>query len=594
MQILLRAVIAQILTTVSSLLMFSFIASLAQVLSPLSSRLSMLSYILHLPVIEHIRFAFDGFKPSKRYMIGQTGKARRWSSLFGMICILILGLVLAFIPTAIYQTSHAELRNSATGTVKLKSIDNMQTRSKYGDNGNVKYPVIGDSVIGPEVNGLTHSNGFPVDVMPLSKKWTKAVSNITDISKPEFSGNVSVTFSDPNWLSIKGDNGITTTVRMSLDGVKAENLPSSSPGTLSVQILDNGSPALFDVPVVNSDSSSNGAGYSFVVSGLNTIDFVKFELHKFGSETWTQGENLELYNQYIAEQATFTDKNGTLLFNNTYDYKTMKSYDKSDLESDLQKGGDNSVRFGQILMRNTTNSGDKFQTYNLLKRAVYRESSVTSANNTLNMVDFQYVIQITKLPKQQSQSKNAANSTLASAAQLHYTASGEDKLLPLTPVFYTTQPDYLVLSSLTRTIFYTAFTPETYIDAFPLLLLIFILSGLILVFETCALAYNFHRSAHRAFSPALQLLTFLLYNPNTVLRPVLQKAWGAQLDMVDGYDPDSGYNHLGLVAPEDAVRVTRAEPDVPYGLVSRKERGVGEGTLASEEMLRYKKRDMYA
>ncbi|CDO53629.1 hypothetical protein DV495_003788 [Geotrichum candidum] len=554
MQILMRAVLGQILTVVANILMVCLLAALAMVISPFTTKYSFYLHLANQPLLEQLRMAFNSFT-KRRYMIGQTGR-KPLGSCLGMFLIALFGLITVFISTAVYQTSHTELRNTSNGAARLISTDNMPTRNKYGDNGNVKYPVISDQFLGSNTTS-TFANGFPQDVMT-TEFWNNDIAHSTQ-TKSEFSGNVSVSLSDLNWLSIKGSDGVTTTVLMSLDGITAESLPNSTPGTLSVQLLDNGLPALFDVPVV---SQSTGNKYAFAVAGVYTLDYVQFDLLKFESKVWTNGENLESYYEFLAEQAPFTNENGTDLFNHTYDYSNKNTYDKSDLESDLQKTGDNTVKYSLIGMRNLTKETDLFQSYALTKRSVYRESSITSANNTINLVEMHYQVQITKYSKP---------AQLQDEFKVRYTAgthSDGGAALPVTPVFTTLQSDFVNMASLTgNDKIADLFTPETYIDIFPTIIVIIVYGAVTFLATIIALAWNFKRYANKAYSFPLELINFLLYNPGMALMPVFQKVRRAKLSMVDGYDPSAGYNHLGLVDPEDALRITRDEPDVPYGLI---------------------------
>lgn len=560
MQILIRAVLGQTLTVVANILMVSQLSALAMVISPLTTKYSFYLHLINQPLLEQLRMAFNSFT-KRRYMIGQTGR-KPLGSCLGMFLIALFGLVTIFISTAVYQTSHTELKNTSNGAPLLISTDNMPTSDKYGDNGNVKYPIISDKFLGNQAINL--HNGFPQGVMP-TDFWNNDIAHSTQ-TKSEFSGNVSVSLNDLNWLSIPGNNGVTTTVRMSLDGITAESLPNSMLGTLSVQLLDNGRPALFDVPII---SQSSGNKYAFAVAGIHTLDYVQFDLVKFESKVWENAENLDNYYAFLDEQSPFTNENGTELFNNTYDYSNKKSYDKGDLDSDIQKTGDHTVKYSLIAMRNLTKESDSFQSYALTKRSVYRESSVTSVNNTINLVEMHYQVQITKY---------SSPGQLQDEFKVRYTAgthSNGGAALPLTPVFSTTQPDFVNMASLLgNNKVFDAFTPETYIDIFPTIIVIIVYGGITLLATIVASAWNFRRYANKAYSLPLELINFLLYNPGTALMPVFQKIRRASLSMVDGYDPSAGYNHLGLVAPEDALRITRDEPDVPYGLIYKTPSGM--------------------
>lgn len=563
MRILIKAILGQILTVCANLLAMCLLASIAMVLSPFTTKYSMFVHIANQPLIDQLRMAFTSFT-KKRYMIGQTGR-KPLSSCLGVLMLAAIGLIFMFISTAVYQSSHTELKNTLGTSPSLLDSSNMTTKNKYGDNGNVAYPVVGDSFLGPKPDPKTD---FPVAVLP-TDYWTTNIANTTQ-TKTQFSGNISVSLSDTNWISIPGHDSVTTTVLMSIDGITAEDLPSASPGTVSLQILDDSSPALFSLPAV---SEANGLAmqntYAFAVAGLYTLDYVQFSLVKFDSQIWTEADNLNQYYAYLAEQNSFTNENGTSLFNYTYQYENKTTYDKDTLESDLQAGGTTAVKYSLIGLRNTTAKTDTFESYALTKRSVYRESSVKSTNNTINLVEYHYQVQITRFAKP---------SALQDAYKVKYTGgthSNGGAPLPITPMFTTSQKDFINMASLTGTAkIYAAFTPETYVDIFPTIILLAVFGGLTLIFTLIAYSWNFKRFANKAYSMPLEALNYLLYNPGNALIPLFQKVRRADLSMVDGYDPTTGYNHLGLVAPDDAERISRAEPDVPYGITYKTPSGM--------------------
>lgn len=563
MQILIRAVLAQILTVVANILALCLVSAIAMILSPFSTKYSMFVHLANQPFIDQLRMAFTSFT-KKRYMIGQDGR-KPIGSWLGMMFLAFTGLVVTFISTAVYQASHMELKNTENAAPALLDSTNMVVKDRYGNNDLIKYPVIGDAYLGPK---NAPGSGFPEAVLP-TEFWNNDIGHSVQ-TESQFSGNVSVSLGDANWLSITGNNGITTTVLMSIDGITAESLPSASPGTINLQILDNGSPALFTAPMVSQPQGlAQQNTYAFAVAGLHTLDYVQFSLIKFDSQVWSQGDNLDLYYQYLSDQNSFTNENGTSMFNYTYNYDNKQTYDKDNLESDMQQTGDNEVKYSLIGLRNTTAKTDLFQSYALTKRSVYRESSVKSVNNTINLVEFHYQVQITRY------SRPAA---LQDTFKVRYTGgkhSGAGVTLPLTPMFTTSQLDFVNMASLTATDrIYASFTPETYIDILPLIILMAVYGGLTIILSLCSYSWNFKRFANKAYSLPLESLNYLLYNPGTALIPLFQKVRRAELAMVDGYDPTTGYNHVGLVSPDDAARIARAEPDVPYGLIYKSPSGM--------------------
>ena len=524
----------------------------------------MFVHLTHQPFIEQVRMAFTSFT-KKRYMIGQVGR-KPLGSCLGMFLLAWVGLVATFISTAVYQSSHSELKNTPVASPDVLNTTNMEVKNKYGSNGNVQYPVIGDSYLGPKPE--SHTN-FPQSVLP-TEYWNNDIAHSSQ-TETQFSGNISVSLSDLNWISISDNNSVTTTVIMSIDGITAEALPASSPGTVSVQILDDGSPALFDIPMVSQSSSglSMQNTYAFAVAGLYTLDYVQFTLLKFDSQIWSDSDNLDQYYQYLDEQKPFSNENGTSMFNYTYEYTNKTTYDKSTLESDLQAGGDTTVKYALLGLRNTTAETDLFQSYALTKRSVYRESSVTSVNNTINLVEYHYQVQITRYSKP---------TDLLDKFRVKYTGgthSDSGAPLPVTPMFTTSQDDFINMASLTGTQkIYTTFTPETYVDIFPTIILLAVYGGLIIILTVLSYSWNFKRFQNKSYALTLESLNFLLYNPGNALIPLFQKVRRADLSMVDGYDPTTGYNHLGLVAPDDALRIAKPEPDVPYGLIYKTPSGM--------------------
>lgn len=556
MQILIRAVLGQILTVVANILVLCLLSTLAMAISPFSTKYSIFTHLTHQPVIEQFRIAFNSFT-KKRYMIGQTGR-KPLGSCLGMFLLAATGLVFTFISTAVFQASHSELKNTPGTAPALLNTTGMEVKNKYGSNGNVKYPVIGDAYLGPKSQ---ENSNFPISVLS-TDLWSNNIAHSSQTDS-EFYGNVSVTLSDTNWLSINSTGNVTTTVTMSLDGITAEDLPSASPGTISVDVLDGDSPVLFDIPAVSlSSGNSMQNTYAFAVAGLYTLDYVQFTLVKFDSQVWEDADNLDEYYQYLAEQDAFTSENGTSLFNYTYNYTSMDSYDNTTLQSDMQAGNDTSVRYSLIGLRNTTAKTDIFQSYALTKRSVYRESSVKSTNNTINLVEYHYQIQIDRY---------SDPTALQKEFKVKYTGGshGSDGLaIPVTPMFTTSNMDFINMASLTNNKgFYASYSPETYVDIFPLIMLMAVYVALILILSILSLSWNIKRFANKSYSMTLESLNYLLYNPGNALIPLFQKVRHAELAMVDGYDPTTGYNHLGLVAPIDANRIARAEPDVPYGVI---------------------------
>lgn len=568
MQILIRIVLGQVLTVCGTILAMCLLGALAMALSPFTTKYSMFVHLANQPFLEQVRMAFTSFT-KKRYMIGQTGR-KPLGSCLGMLLLAAIGLVSMFVSTAVFQSSHTELKNTPTFSPALLSLDNIDRKTSDGVNGNVAFPVLGDSHLGPQPAKDTN---FPITVLP-TDYWNHAIVQNSSVTTPQFSGNVSVTLSDPNWSAISADDDktVTTTVMMSIDGVTAEDLPSSKPGTVNMQLLDGGSPALMDLPVVSEANQgvTTQNTYAFAIAGIYTLDYVQFSLIKFDAQSWPEKSNLESYYDYLAQQQSWTSENGTDMFNYTYDYSTKETYDKDTLESDMQQTGDHEVKYSLIALRNTTGDKDLFHSYALTKRSVHRESSVKSTNNTINLVEYHYQVQITRYPY---------SSNLQDNVKVHYTGgkhtSNGGIALPITPMFSTAQKDFVNMASLTNTPrIYTAVQPETYIDIFPTVILLAVYAVLILMLTVLAYAWNFHRCANKAYSMPLESLNYLLYNPGNALVPLFQKVRRAELAMVDGYDPTTGYNHLGLVGPDDAARISYAEPDVPYGIMYKTPSGM--------------------
>lgn len=544
--IYIKAVYGQILTVVANILVLCLINSFAMLLTPFSTKFAFLTHLVNQPLLEQIRMGFTGFT-KKRYMIGQDGR-RPILSMLSMSLLAVIGLVFFFISTIVYQTSDTKLMRTPSLLPPDLIIDENIPKVS---NGITTYPTIEDKYLGAQTGNENIQPG---------KQWLEKTKYFVS-SESQWNGEASVFLNDLNWMQIES-NGIDfkTTVSMSIDGISVEELSSTSPGTVNIQVLDKGSPALFDVPSV---STAMGQAYAFAVEGKNTLDYLNFELVAFDSQKWTNDDNLMQYYSYVDAH---TNKTGKLLLNNTYDYSNNKPWDKDSLQGDLESA-ENEVKYSMISVQNQTAEEDNFQTYFLSKRSVRRQDKIKTQNGTIELLEYDYIVRITRYEK----------TSLNDNYKVKYNNGngGEGVLIPVTPVFRTSQPAYINLASLIGSKRLIAdYVLETYIDILPLIVLICVYGGLTLIFTLFAYAYNFRRIRNKAYSVPLETLNFLLYSPGNALMPLFQKVNHAEFSMVDGFDPSTGYNHLGLVPPEDADRISRREPDVPYGLVYKTPQGM--------------------
>lgn len=507
-------------------------------ISPLSTKYAFFIHLANQPLLEQIRMSFISFT-KKRYMIGQDGR-KPLGSFFGMMFLALAGLVLFFLSTIIFQSSETSLRRTVSGSPALVDISNMPTAS----NAQTKYPALTDSYLG--------NKPFSSDLMvQASNKWVDNTAHSV-ASQSQFNGNVSVFLSDLNWLSLK-DGDFTTSITMAIDGISVKSVSNTSPGTLSVNTLDKGSPAVFNIPSV---SSKMGQEYAFAIEGKYTTDYLVFELTSFDAATYSNDDNLDLYYDFVSSH---TLTNGTLVLNNTYDYNDSKAWNKDDLESAFASA-ETEVRYSMISIQNQTTENSNFQSYTLTKRSARRRDKIATANGTIEVLEYDYNMRITRYAK----------SSINPSYKVVYTSGSSNYAMPVTPVFRTSNPDYLNLASLVRnTELYTLYKLESYINVLPLVILIGVYGGLTLLFTAIATIYNFKRFRNKAYSIPQESLNYLLYHPAKVLFPLFQKVRKARFCMVDGYDPATGYNHLGLVLPEDSEGITTREPDVPYGLAPK-------------------------
>lgn len=560
MAVLIRAVLGQILTVVANVLVFCLLSCFAMIISPFTTKYSFLAHVSHQPLSDQILMAFTGFS-KKRHMIGQEGGKRPILSSLVFISLAFAGLVFTFLSTIVYQVSHTELRNSVTVNPELISPSLMEVRDYYGTNTDVQYPMLKDSFLGPvplSDSRITRS------VLP-SKFWNKNIA-IRTLSKSQFSGNVYISLSDANWMSIDTGNNVTTSVSMTIDGVTAQDLPVTKPGKVSVQVIENSLPAVFEIPVISEPTSLREDNtYVFVVDGVDTMDYVQFSLLKFDSQKWEKEDNLQQYYEYLDQQKSFVNENGTQLFNYTYDYSTMTTYDKNTLETDMQAGGEDTVKYALISVRNTTSENDLFQTFAITKRSAYRQNSIDTEFGTISLVEYHYLMQITRFSKAH---------TLKKAYKVKYTGgsySTNGLAIPVTPNFKSANADYINMATLTgMKSIYQAYLPETYMDMVPTISLLCIYAGLIIGMAIFAIFWNANHFKNRAYSIPLEMLNYLFYNPGNTLHPLLQKLCSIELSMVDGFDPQLGYNHLGLLSVDDSNRITHPEPDVPFGQIFKK------------------------
>lgn len=579
MYILLRAVLGQIVTVVANVLMMCLLSCLAMLLTPFSTQYSFFAYIAQLPLADQLQMAFTGFS-SKRYMLGQDGARKPLRSCLTVVSLAFVGLVFTFLSTIVFQVSHTELGNSVTTNPNVISSEQMKSVEKTNTAGTqITYPVLQDMFLGPAAQNEAESNLHKTRTILPSKYWESNIGLPTQTAS-QFSGSVYVSMTDVNWMSIAtttDSTNLTTSVYINLSGITAEGLAQTTPGTVSVQVFNNSMPVDFDLPYVDETSTNGGTSgnqqntYAFAIDGVSTLDYVQFSLVKFDAQEWATDTNLADYYAYLEAQAPFVNKNGTLLFNHTYDYSTMKSYDTAQLESDLQVGGDTAVRYALISARNTTSEGDLFQTFAVTKRSAYRQTTANTSYGTIDLVEYHYLVQITRFAKT-GNLKDGFKVKVTTDSETTATAFS----VPVTPFFRSAQSDYINMASLTGLNgIYTAYTPETYIDMIPIIILISAYIGTTLGLVIFALFWNWHRFQDKAYSIPLQLLNYIFFSPGNTLHPLLDKVSGVELSMADGYDPNLGYNHLGLMAVEDAKRITVAEPDVPYGQIykGRKDSG---------------------
>lgn len=560
MTVYIRAVSGQILTVVANVLVISLLSCVAVVLSPFSTKSTFLTYIAHQPLSDQIQMSFSGLS-NKRYMLNQEPRRKQVRPVLTIACLAITGLFFTFLSTIVFQTSALQLRDRPVDNLNLVSTANMSKIFLQGTTNTLNYPVIDDSFLGTE--NKTDEKG--TRAIKASEFWKKNTGNPP--LKPYFSGEVYLTLGETNWMSIEGPQNTSTTLSMSIDGVSAEEIPSASLGVASVQVIDDSFPDVFSVPLVSGSSGgfNKEDTQSFVVDGESTMDLVQYSLLKMDSQVWGDSDNLELYYEYLEAQKPFVNDKGVSLFNHTYDYKTKKLYDKTQLEEDFQVGGSDPVRYAMLAGRNITLDTDDHQTYTITKRSAYREERGTTNFGTINFVECHFLLKITHLNK-------PANFHLSDTFKVKYSRGTNDsagyKSLPFTPIYSTSKDDYLTLASFSGSkILYNTYLPETYIDAVPIIALLSIYAFLIFCCVAFSIYWNIGRFKNKAYSVPEEMMNYVFYNPVDNLSPMLNKVLGLNLSMVDGYDPHLGYNHVGLVSEEDGERIRAAEPDVPYGLI---------------------------
>lgn len=561
--ILVRAQLAQILTVLANFLVVSMLSCLTMVITPFSTKYSFLAHVAHQPFADQLQMALTGFT-KKRYMLQQEGGKKPVGSFLTIVGLGFVGIVFLALSTIVFQVSHTELRNSTTVDPPITSYANMNTRTLSNSDTDAVYPAIEDSFLGPDRNNNPHLTRIELP----GTLWSSNIG-LPSGTSPQFSGSVHVSLSDSNWMSIDSSNNMTTSIYMNLDGISAGSLPVTKPGTVKVQVIRNSLPAVFDLPYIDQTTGLREDNtYAFAIDGVSTLDYVQFSLLKFDAQSWDTSDNLADYYQYLADQAAFVNNNGTLLFNHTYDYDNMTTYDQTKLEEDMAAGGDDDVRYALLSVRNATSAGDLFQTYALTKRSAHRESSVSTAHGTISLVEYHYLIQITKFAKQRETMKDAFKIKITRDAP----TGGVP--IPITPFFKTAQFDYLNIASITgNNRIYKAYLPETYIDLVPTIILMSLYGGIIACLLAFCVWWNLGRFQRKAYSIPLQMINYIFYNPGNTLHPLTEKIGSIELSMTDGYDPQLGYNHLGLLSGDDAKRISAAEPDVPYGQIYRKTSG---------------------
>lgn len=574
MAVLIKAVFGQLLTVVANIIVVSLLSCMTMAASPFSTRVAFYLHIANQPLSDQMKMAFTGFT-KKRYMLGQESGRKPMLQAMVVMLLSVLGLTFTFLSTIVFQTSHTELRNAETTNALLLSPSKIPTDTYSGTTNNLMFPIISDDYIG----SVPLKDSRIVRTILPSQFWENNIALPTQ-TKLQFSGQVYLSLSDPNWMSIQGGDNLTTMVSMTIDGITAESLPNSALGTVSVQIIQDSVPDVFPVPVMIETTGLNRDNINtFTVDGVNTMDVVQHTLLRFDSQTWAGKDNLDRYYAYLESQSKFVNQNGTLLFNNTYDYKTMRSYEKGTLETDMQVGGKDTVRYSMISVRNTTTPIDKFQTYSITKRSAFREGNIETQYGTIHLAEYHYLLQVTKFGK---------NRKLNDNFKIKYSRGTDTpnsyRRLPMTPVYITNKQDYVTAASLIQNKdIYASYTPQTYVDIVPLIILICIYVGILLLMGSFSLYWNITHYTQKAYSIPLELISYLFYRPETNLNHMLDKVNSMELSMVDGYDPQLGYNHLGLISVDDAQRITNPEPDVPFGQIFRKKRNNSDITCSTKE-----------
>lgn len=574
MAVLITAVFGQILTVVANVLVVSLLSCLAMVLSPFNTRAAFYSHIANQPLADQIQMAFSGFS-KKRYMLGQKPGSKPIGQAALVVVLTVLGLSFTFLSTIVFQTSHTQLRNTKTTNAQLVSVADIPTSTYSGTTNNLLFPVISDDYI---ASVPLKDKSITRTILP-SDYWNDNVGLETQ-SKLQFSGEVYLSLSDANWMSIQGGDQLSTMVSMTIDGITAESLPTAALGVVSVQVIQDSLPDVFAVPVITETTGLTRDNINtFTVDGVHSMDVVQHSLLRFDSQTWDTKDNLDRYYAYLDSQKSFVNQNGTLLFNNTYDYQTKNPYDKNDLETDLQVGGKDPLRYSLISVRNTTASTDKFQTYTITKRSVFREDNVSTQYGTIHLVEYHYWLQVTKFGKARKLNDNfKIKYSRGTDAPTSY------RRLPMTPVYMTNKQDYITAASVTQDKnIYVSYIPETYVDMVPLIALICVYAGILFLMSAFSFYWNMRHFVQKVYSIPHELVSYLFYSPDTNLGHIIDKVNSLELSMVDGYDPQLGYNHLGLISLDDAQRISKAEPDVPFGQTFRKKKNFGFNFSKTEE-----------
>ncbi|CDO56215.1 hypothetical protein, no similarity [Geotrichum candidum] len=574
MAVLIAAVFGQILTVVANVLVVSLLSCLAMVLSPFNTRAAFYSHIANQPLADQIQMAFSGFS-KKRYMLGQKPGSKPIGQAALVVVLAVLGLSFTFLSTIVFQTSHTQLRNTKTTNAQLVSVADIPTSTYSGTTNNLLFPVISDDYI---ASVPLKDKSITRTILP-SDYWNDNVGLETQ-SKLQFSGEVYLSLSDANWMSIQGGDQLSTMVSMTIDGITAESLPTAALGVVSVQVIQDSLPDVFAVPVITETTGLTRDNINtFTVDGVHSMDVVQHSLLRFDSQTWDTKDNLDRYYAYLDSQKSFVNQNGTLLFNNTYDYQTKNPYDKKDLETDLQVGGKDPLRYSLISVRNTTASTDKFQTYTITKRSVFREDNVSTQYGTIHLVEYHYWLQVTKFGKARKLNDNfKIKYSRGTDAPTSY------RRLPMTPVYMTNKQDYITAASVTQDKnIYVSYIPETYVDMVPLIALICVYAGILFLMGAFSFYWNMRHFVQKVYSIPHELVSYLFYSPDTNLGHIIDKVNSLELSMVDGYDPQLGYNHLGLISLDDAQRISKAEPDVPFGQTFRKKKNFGFNFSKKEE-----------